>query len=484
MEASGMGRWMFWILIAALLLVIIPINWPGQNSFLGKDTHLREGLDLQGGIQILLEADVPADRDVTSKELEVARKVIEDRVNALGLSEPVVQVSPPRRIVVELPGYDKPDEAVALIKNTALLEFVEVPYSLSPGTEIQTDFLASSSTSAATSATTETVVATPTGASTPTPAAADTTPAVTPVGTVFHTIMTGAMLVSAQASRDEAGQPDVLFTLTTEGAQIFADYTTNHVNGFLAIVLDKKVISSPSIGSPIPGGNGRITGKFTIDEANQLAIYLSYGSLPIPLKVIRNQSIGPSLGQDSLRRSLIAGLIGLSAVVLFMLLYYRLPGAVADLALLMYALTSLAIYRLIPVTFTLPGIAGFILSVGMAVDANVLIFERMKEELRGGKVLRDAVNTGFTRAWSSIRDSNISTLITCSILYYFGTTFGASIVKGFAITLAIGVLVSMFTAIVVTRNLLHLVLDRIDFSTRHSWFGIAEDTKKTPEKTV
>jgi preprotein translocase subunit SecD len=483
MEASGMGRWLFWILIALLLLVIIPINWPGTSSFFGVDTHLREGLDLQGGIQILLEADVPAARDVTSKELEVARKVIEDRVNALGLSEPVVQVSPPRRIVVELPGYDKPDDAVALIKNTALLEFVEVPYPLAQGTDIQTDFLSASgpATTPATGTTTETSVPSLTPAGTATPAG---TPEASPSSQVFHTIMTGAMLVTAQASRDEAGQPDVLFNLTTEGAQIFADYTATHVNGYLAIVLDKKVISCPTIGGPIPGGSGRITGKFTVDEANQLAIYLSYGSLPIPLKVIRNQSIGPSLGQDSLRRSLIAGLIGLSAVVLFMLLYYRLPGAVADLALLMYALTSLAIYRLIPVTFTLPGIAGFILSVGMAVDANVLIFERMKEELRGGKNLRDAVNTGFSRAWSSIRDSNISTLITCGILVWFGTTFGANIVKGFAITLAVGVLVSMFTAIVVTRNLLHLVLDRIDFSTRHSWFGIAEEPKKTPEKIV
>lgn len=477
-----MGRSFFWILIALLLIVIIPINWPGQNSFLNIDTHLRQGLDLQGGQQILLEADVPADREVSAKELEVARQVIEDRVNALGLTEPLVQVSPPRRIVVELPGYDKPDDAVALLKNTALLEFVETSYPLAEGREIQTDFLA---TSADTSkATTQPTPGDSAIGATSAPNASTPTPSPTPETPVFHTIMTGAMLVSAQASRDEAGKPDVVFKLTTEGGQIFANYTASHIGGYLAIVLDKKVISCPTIASAIPGGNGQITGKFSLDEANQLAIYLSYGSLPIPLKVIRNQSIGPSLGQDSLRRSLIAGLIGLTAVALFMLLYYRLPGAVADLALLMYALTSLAIYRLLPVTFTLPGIAGFILSVGMAVDANVLIFERMKEELRGGRILRDAVETGFSRAWSSIRDSNISTLITCGILYWFGTTFGASIVKGFAITLGIGVLVSMFTAIMVTRNLLHLVLDRIDFSSKHSWFGIPDDQKTEAEKTA
>jgi preprotein translocase subunit SecD len=468
-----MGRRIFWIITLVILCVIIPVNLSGQDSFLNVDTHIREGLDLQGGQQILLEADLPADQAVSTQNLEVARKVIENRVNALGLSEPVVQTSPPRRIVVELPGYDKPEEALALIRNTALLEFVESTYALGDGQEIRTDYLTASTSDAEQAITPSAAAPTPDSQSSPTPGASPTESATpTTEGPVFHTIMTGALLVSAQVARDESGKPDVVFNLTDEGAKVFADYTAAHINGFLAIVLDKKVISCPTIASAIPSGTGRISGNFSLDEANQLAIYLSYGSLPIPLKVVRSQSIGPTLGQDSLRRSLIAGIIGLSAVALFMLFYYRLPGALADLALGMYALTSLTIYRLLPVTFTLPGIAGFILSVGMAVDANVLIFERMKEELRGGRVLRDAVDTGFSRAWSSIRDSNISTLITCSILVWFGNTFGASIVKGFAITLAIGVLVSMFTAIVVTRNLLHLVLDRIDFSTRHSWFGI------------
>jgi preprotein translocase subunit SecD len=300
-------------------------------------------------------------------------------------------------------------------------------------------------------------------------------------GLIYHTIMTGADLDSAIVGRDGANKPSVNFSLSSNGSAVFAAYTQNHTGWYLAIVLDKVVISCPTVHEPILGGSGTISGNFTTSQANQLAILLTYGAMPVPLKVIREQTVGPTLGQDSLRRSLIAGAIGLLAVVLFMLLYYRLPGALADVALLLYALTSLTIYRLIPVTFTLPGIAGFILSVGMAVDANVLIFERMKEELRSGKKLREAVDTGFSRAWPSIRDSNFSTMITCGILFWFGGTFGASIVKGFAVTLFVGVVVSMFTAILVTRNLLHLVLDRIDFSERHSWFGIADETPSTTE---
>jgi preprotein translocase subunit SecD len=215
-----------------------------------------------------------------------------------------------------------------------------------------------------------------------------------------------------------------------------------------------------------------IEGNFTADTANALALQLKYGSLPIPLKVITSETVGPTLGQDSLRKSLVAGLIGMTVVILFMGLYYRLPGIVADLALLCYALIAYALFRFIPVTLTLPGIAGFVLSVGVAVDANVLIFERTKEELRGGRSLRQAIDLGWSRAWPSIRDSNFSTLITCGILFWFGNTFGASIVKGFALTLAIGVGVSMFTAIVVTRTFLHTVLDNINFTLHHRWFGV------------
>jgi len=264
----------------------------------------------------------------------------------------------------------------------------------------------------------------------------------------------------------------VAFELNTEGAQIFRDFTTANIGKILGIVLDKQVISIPAINNAITQGKGVITGKFTADEANNLAVQLRYGSLPIPLTVVTSETVGPTLGQDSLRKSLIAGLIGMSVVVLFMALYYRLPGLVADLALLCYALITYGLFRLIPVTLTLPGIAGFVLSVGVAVDANVLIFERIKEELREGRPLRQAIDLGWGRAWPSIRDSNFSTLITCAILFWFGNTFGASIVKGFSLTLAIGVMVSMFTAIVVSRTFLHLVLDNINFTEHTRWFGV------------
>jgi len=497
-----MSRAITWITVVIMAIAIMVVNIPKNILVFGQETRIRQGLDLQGGQQILLEADLPADQDIPAESLEVAAGVIENRVNALGVSEAVVQVSLPRRIVVELPGYDNPEEARKLIQNTGLLEFVQTQYRIEENTTIATDHLTSSGPALSG---TPSSIFTPFLTNTPEPTATATTgfvviateqgaagldlqttptPAPTPVpGTVYHTIMTGADLESAQVGRDAANQPSVDFLLSENGAKIFADYTTNHTGWYLAIVLDKVVISCPTVSEPILGGYGSISGSFTAAQANQLAILLTYGAMPVPLKVIREQTVGPTLGQDSLRRSLIAGAIGLLAVALFMLLYYRLPGALADVALILYALTSLTIYRLIPVTFTLPGIAGFILSVGMAVDANVLIFERMKEELRAGKVLREAVDTGFSRAWLSIRDSNISTLITCAILIWFGSTFGASIVKGFAITLAVGVLVSMFTAILVTRNLLHLVLDRVDFSERHSWFGISDENPSITEST-
>jgi preprotein translocase subunit SecD len=497
-----MSRGITWVTVILMIIAIMIVNIPANIMVFGQETRIRQGLDLQGGQQILLEADLPADQDIPAQSMEVAADVIENRVNALGVSEAVVQVSLPRRIVVDLPGYDNPEEARKLIQNTGLLEFVETEYRIEESTTILTDYLSASEPSLEETVSeifTPTLTFTPPPTMTPTTAfvviateegagelGLEATPTEIPTaapGTVYHTIMTGADLESAQVGRDAANKPSVDFLLTDNGAKIFAEYTTNHVGWYLAIVLDKVVLSCPTVSEPILGGSGSISGSFTAAQANQLAILLTYGAMPVPLKIIREQSIGPTLGQDSLRRSLVAGAIGLLAVALFMLLYYRLPGALADVALILYALTSLTIYRLIPVTFTLPGIAGFILSVGMAVDANVLIFERMKEELRSGKILREAVEAGFSRAWPSIRDSNISTLITCGILIWFGGTFGANIVKGFAITLAVGVLVSMFTAILVTRNLLHLVLDRVDFSERHSWFGIWDETPSNTEST-
>ena len=284
--------------------------------------------------------------------------------------------------------------------------------------------------------------------------------------------MTGAALDTVAVQTSSVGQYEIAFTLKSNGTQVFSDYTTANVGKYLAIVLDKKVISVPVINSAITSGQGVIQGGFTADSANALAVQLRYGSLPVPVKVVESQTVGPTLGAESVRKSFLAGAIGLAVVILFMGLYYRVPGIIADLALVTYTLISLMLFKVIPIFLTLPGIAGFILSIGMAVDANVLIFERLKEELRSGRTLRQAIDLGWSRAWPSIRDSNSSTLITCLILYIFGNTFGASIVKGFSINLALGVVISLFTAIIVTRTYLHLVLDNLKLDEHPNWFGL------------
>jgi preprotein translocase subunit SecD len=497
------------IMVAIAIYIVIPtspgihIHALGINIDRNFNTNL--GLDLVGGVQALLEADLPASTSVTNTDMNTARQIVENRVNGLGVSEAVVQLAGERRILVELPGETDPQKALSTIQQTGLLEFVDMS-SLSTqeafaltGTTIRTDFgqlgQGGQSTPNPTSAITPTESVSPTQNITATAPLSGTTPITgtqsvtgtntitatntltatqaTPTGPIFHTIMTGAALsnVGVQAN-PTSGQYEVSFELKSDAAKTFADFTSTHVGKVLAIVLDKKVISAPTINSAITDGKGVIQGNFTSQSANDLAVQLRYGSLPIPLKVVTSQTVGPTLGQDSLRKSLLAGIIGMSVVILFMGLYYRLPGIVADLALLVYALTTFALFKLIPVTLTLPGIAGFVLSVGMAVDANVLIFERLKEELRAGRTLRQAIDLGWARAWPSIRDSNLSTLITCLILFWFGSTFGASIVKGFALTLSIGVAISMFTAIIVTRTFLHLVLDNVQFAEHHSWFGV------------
>ena len=265
--------------------------------------------------------------------------------------------------------------------------------------------------------------------------------------------MTGAALADvAPGMNQRTGQWLVNFKLTSDKTDFFAEYTRNHGGQLLCIVLDKKILSCPQIQSTIPNGEGSISGNFSSEDAQNLALQLRYGSLPIPLKITSYETIGPSLGADSVEKSLRAGVIGLSVVFLFMLIYYRLNGVAADLALVLYVLLNLLFYKLIPVTMTLPGIAGFLLSTGMAVDANILVFERMKEELRRGRSLQRAIEAGFSRAWTSVRDSNLATLLTCAVLWFFGDAFAASLVKGFAITLAIGTLINVFTAIFVTRT--------------------------------
>jgi preprotein translocase subunit SecD len=467
--------------IVVILLLAIYVDLPNNPGihFLGinRGFSTRLGLDLVGGVQALLEADVPASQTVSSSDMNVAVQIVENRVNGLGVSEAVVQQAGSRRIVVELPGETDPAKALQTIQQTGLLEFVDMSSLTNQEalalvhTTIRTDWMSGSSQP---SQNTPNPTATPGSSLTP---SATTTSTITstvpaPTGPIFHTVMTGADLTNVSVQTTQGTGYVVAFSLNAQGTKIFSDYTSTHVGQILGIVLDKEVISVPSVNSPITSGKGEIQGNFTADSANNLAQLLRYGSLPIPLKVITSQTIGPTLGQDSLRKSLIAGLIAACVVILFMALYYRLPGIVADLALLCYALITYALFRLIPVTLTLPGIAGFVLSVGVAVDANVLIFERIKEELHAGRSLSQAIDMGWNRAWPSIRDSNFSTLITCAILFWFGNTFGASIVKGFALTLALGVMVSMFTAIVVTRTFLHLVLDRINSVLHPRWFAV------------
>ena len=445
------------VVAIAIYFAATDIGIPAIGSFKGYPVTVHEGLDLRGGLQAVLEADVPAGTTVAADNMERSKGIVERRVNGLGLTEPLVQLQGNNRIVVELPGVTDPQQALETLKQTGLLEFVALGSERLPvGTVIRTDCVDPAKVDCGN----------PTGtAPLPTSTTTDTTP-------IYHTVMSGIAIADATVSTDRLGHLVVNFTLTNEGSTLFAQFTGANVGKILAFVVDKAIISAPNIQNAITQGSGIITGSFDQDGANQLALQLRYGALPVPLKVVQYREVGPSLGADSVQKSTVAGLIGLSVVALFMILYYRLPGIIAVIALLIYAVITFALFKLIPVTLTLPGIAGFVLSVGVAVDANILIFERMKEELRGGKNLAQAVNTGFSRAWPSIRDSNISTLITCGILFWFGNTFGASIVKGFALTLALGVGVSLFTAIVVTRTILHTFLDRIDFSTKHSWFGI------------
>ncbi|MGE5263299.1 MAG: protein translocase subunit SecD [Acidobacteriota bacterium] len=453
-----------------------------------KDIKVHEGLDMQGGLQVLLQADVPDCATVSSDSMDAAKAIVENRINGLGVTEPLIQRQGQCRLVVELPGINNPDEAIKTFGGTGLLEFIDAADTpLQEGQIVQTTGLstvvvpgqptptpAPVTPTAAPTLTVAPPITSTTGVTATNPVTS--TQPVTP--TVYRTVMTGKYLQNASvAFQQTTNQPYIAFTLTDDGGKIFGDYTSKNVNKYLAITLDKRVISSPVIKSAITQGSGIIEGRFTLQEAQNLVIQLKYGALPVPLKVVQFNEIGPTLGRDSVNKSITAGAIGLVIVVLFMLLYYRLPGLLADIALTIYALIVLAIYKfgipgLFPyVTLTLPGIAGFILSVGMAVDANILIFERMKEELRAGRTLMLAVEAGFQRAWPSIRDSNFSTLITCGILLWFGASFGASIVAGFALTLAIGVLVSLFTAITVTRTFLRLTMD-MDVTTNHWWFGV------------
>lgn len=432
-----------WVDFSSEIEILNPVT---DDPLLSRNLEPRLGLDLQGGLQVLLEADIPADQQIDSESMEIARDIVQQRTDALGVNENIIQIAGDRRIVGEFPGLADTESVLATIQQTGLLEFVDTgDFSPEPGTILVTDY-------------------SPTGES--------ITPS-DPETIVYRTIMTGADLDSVVVSQDTLATSYMInFTLKSDGAQIFADHTSANIGKSLTILLDKQVISSPIINDAIIGGQGTISGSFTLDEANAFAIQLRYGSLPIPLKIVETRIIGPTLGADSLSKSLVAGLIGMTIVALFMIIYYRMPGIVAVISILIYAAVAFAIFKWFHFTLTLAGIAGFMLSTGAALDANILIFERLKEELRNGKNLAQAVDQGWTRAWSSIRDSNLAAIITSLILFWFGSTFGATIVKGFSLTLALGVVISLFTAIYVTRTLLVVFIRAFKPQDYDRWFGI------------
>ncbi len=402
--------WIFFFIIIGLTVIAGLIDWPSGPNFFGKEIKIHEGLDLQGGTHLVYDMDTSK---IDPKDINTATtstiNVIDQRINGLGVSEPVIQsskIGDKNTIIVELPGISDVNEAINLIGKTAQLVFQEEDQS------------------------------SPTG--------------------FKDTTLTGAHLKSAAVEFDKTtGEPQVALQFDSEGGKIFADLTKKNLQKPLAISLDNQIISAPTVQTVISNGQAVINGKFSVDEAKKLAIQLNAGALPIPIQLIEQKNIGATLGSDSVKKSLVAGIVGLILVGIFMIGYYKIPGVLSVLALLIYSLIVLALYKTIPVTLTLAGIAGFILSIGMAVDANILIFERTKEELATGKTIGLALEEGFKRAWSSIRDSNISSLITAVILYY-GT---GGLVRGFAVTLAIGILLSMFTAITVSRTFLRLLCD-------------------------
>lgn len=411
------------------------------------------GLDLRGGMQVLLapQEGLAVDRAA----LQDTSDILESRANGLGVSEVVFQVAGDKYILGEFPGLTNTEDVIAAVKQTGLLEFVDAGnFFLPPGTEVVTDHGLAE-------------------AVTPDPAIIPSLTAegkIEPADYTWHTVMVGSEIDQVNVEADQIGGFAVGFSLTPEGTRVFKEHTANNVGKYLAIVLDKKVISCPSISTAIDG-SGQISGDFSSEAANELAVTLRFGRLSVPVEIVESRIIGPTLGQDSLDKSLLAGLIGFSIVVLFMLIYYRLPGAVAVLSIAFYAGLTFALFKLIPVTLTLPSIAGFLLSTGAALDANILIFERLKEELRNGRTLKQAIDLGWKRAWPSIRDSNIATIITSLILFWFGSAFGASIVKGFALTLALGVGVSLLSAFMVTRNFLSIVIKFINPARHEKWFG-------------
>ncbi|MEK7138972.1 MAG: protein translocase subunit SecD [Patescibacteria group bacterium] len=425
------------LVIASLFLFVFVypqgVNSICRNFEISKcripEKPFRLGLDLLGGAHLVYEADLSGIGDLSAADaMQGVRDVVERRVNFFGVSEPVIQVIGTNRLIVELAGISDVNQAIKMIGETPFLEFREEKSDTREILDAQSRG--------------ERLNEEP----------------------FLQTGLNGRHLKRAQLVFDPStGVPQVSLQLAEEGAKLFSDITKRNIGKMVAIYLDSVPISAPVVQSEIPDGNAVISGKFTPQEAKLLATRLNSGALPVPISLVSQQTIGASLGKESLEKSLTAGVYGLLAVALFMVLFYRLPGIVSVFALIVYVSIVLSVYKIIPVTLTLAGIAGFILSLGMAVDANVLIFARMREELKAGKTLTQSMDEGFKRAWLSVRDSHVTTLIGALVLYMFTT----SIVKGFALTLGIGVLVSLFTATVVTRKILHLLTGQ--WSEKRKW---------------
>jgi len=412
-----MSKIRFWAIV--LLLAGVALGYFNYYSEVNPQWSFyrpfKLGLDLSGGSRLTYDADVSKlnPGDVTDA-MSSLREVIERRVNVFGVSEPIVQTESSamsgtvnNRLVVELPGVTDVKEATKMIAATPQLEFQV----LKPGVDAEkassTDFIA--------------------------------------------TGLTGRYLKKAQVSFSQNSlSPSISIEFNSEGAKLFGEITKANINRPIAILLDNQIISAPNVREPITDGRAEISGQFSVAEAKELVRNLNLGALPVPISLSSTQIVGATLGNEAARKGIGAGLIGLMIVAIFMILWYRLPGLIAVISLSIYVMIMLAIFKMLPVTLTAAGIAGFILSIGIAVDANVLIFERLREELKNGKGLTEATKEGFSRAWTSIRDSNLSSIISAAILFWFGT----SLIKGFALTLSLGIIVSMFTAITVTRTLL------------------------------
>lgn len=452
-----------------VLVVIGVLGWLAstvyQNAVNPESKNpFKLGLDLAGGSHLVYEADVAKVNPSDVPELmNVLRDVIERRINVFGVSEPIVYVEhgsfvsdvPIERLVVELPGVTDVSEAVAEIGRTPLLEFKLYSEELAQQ-QAALDSLDSLTASSgakigAVKINGEEVV--DTGVKEP---FEDT-------GLTGRYLETASLQFSGGNGGQLANEPMVAVKFTDEGSKLFADITRAHTGEQLGIFLDGELLSAPVINEPITGGTAIISGSFTPEEARALAKDLSFGALPVPIKLASTETIGASLGAEMLGSGVKAGVIGLTLVIIFMVLWYRLSGLVAGVALLSYVAIMLALFQMVPVTLTAAGLAGFILSLGMAVDANVLVFERMKEEYRNGLSSREAAQVGFTRAWSAIRDGNVTSLLSAIILFWFGT----SMVKGFALVFGMGVVVSMFSAIVITRTFLIALPD-----TKHGQKGL------------